>query len=93
MIEQELEKVLAETRVAVASFGPDSKLSNQDWRRKMHLSKQVEILERIKKARELHDLSREAHLTAYYNLLVNQGNMNPILNYFLRMRLKSLTWI
>jgi RecG-like helicase len=93
MNNDELEKALAEAKLEVSAFGPDKELSNQQWRRKMQLVEQREVLEKIQKAHTKSDLSREARLMAYYHLLVQEKTMNPFLFYLLKLRIRSMIWI
>jgi hypothetical protein len=93
MTDQELEKALVEVKAEIAKFGPDKELSNHDWRRKMQLVEQYQVLEKIQKARALPDLSRASKLMTYYHLLIQEKNMNPLLMYLLKLKLKSTIWI
>jgi hypothetical protein len=92
MSDQELEKALIELKAEIAKFGPDKEISNQDWRRKIQLVEQNQVLEQLQKARALPDLSRAGKLMTYYELLI-QKNMNPLLKYLLKIKLKSAIWI
>ena len=93
MTDEEMGKVLAEFKTEIANFPPDKEISNPEWRRKMSIVRKCEVLEKIQKARTDSDLIKETKLMAYYDLLVQEKSMNPILNYLLKIRLRSTTWM
>lgn len=93
MTEEEMGRVLAEFNAEIAKFPPDKEISNKEWRRKMRIVQKCEVLEKVRKARTDSDLIKETKLMAYYDLLVQEKSMNPIVNYLLKIRLRSTTWM
>ena len=90
---QDLEKALIKVKAEISIFSNVNKISNQQRRQKTRLLQQRDVLEKIQQARAKSDLSREAHLTAYYNLLVQEKNVNPVIHYIMKLKFKSTLWI
>jgi len=93
MTEEEMGIVLSEFKVELAKFPSDKEISNKEWRRKMRIVQKCEVLEKVRKARTDSDIIKETKLMAYYDLLVQENTMNPVINYLLKIRLKSTNWI
>jgi hypothetical protein len=92
MTNQELDQALTEVKAEIEGLGPEKELTNRQWRRRIRLVERREVMEKIRKARLQSDLSREAQLMAFYQLLLRESTMNPFWYYLSRLKIKSTIW-
>jgi len=92
MTDEELNQELEKLNSTIAGFGPEKDLPNKEWRRLQSLKREQEALLKLKQAREQHDRSRETRYLAQYKLLVEEKNMNPLISYLLKLKMRSGVW-
>jgi len=94
MTPEELELTLREVDEKLAAFPADEKkLTGKEWRQKIRLQQEKEILEKIQKARKNGDTHQEIKQMARYALLRDSKKMNPILSYLMQLKLRSHIWM
>jgi ribosomal protein S21 len=93
MTNEELELALKEVEEKLAKYGPDDKLKGQEWRQKMQLKRERDLLENIQKDKAKGNYSQEAKHTVHYNLIRGDQHMNPVFRYLMRMKLRSQLWM
>jgi hypothetical protein len=93
MTNEELEQAFKEVNEKLALYGPDDKLKGREWRAKMQLKRECELLENIRKDKAKGNQSQETKHTLHYNLLREDQHMNPFFRYILKMKLRSQLWM
>ncbi len=93
MTTEELELNLKEVNEKISQFGPEEKLSNQEWRKRRLLLREKELLESIIKAREEGRSRQEAKDMTQYILLKDDTKMHPIFKYLMHLKIKSHLWM
>jgi hypothetical protein len=93
MTTEELELNLKEVNEKISVFGPEEKLSNQEWKQRRLLLREKELLESIKKAREEGRSRQEVKDMTQYLLLKDDTKMHPFFKYLMHLKLKSHLWM
>ncbi len=93
MTDHELEQAITSANQKIGEFGPDEKIANKDWRAKMLLRRELDLLQKIKQARLDSDNVRETKYLAHYNLLFEEKQMNPFIRYIMKLKLRSGIWM
>jgi hypothetical protein len=93
MTNQELEQAITSANQRIGEFGSDEKISNREWRAKMQLRRELELLQKIRQARIASDTVRETKYLAHYNLLFEEKHMNPFIRYIMKLKLRSGIWM
>ena len=92
MTNEELEQKLKEANEGLAQFGPESKLTNKEWRQQIRLKQEKDLLINIQKSRKNGDASGEIKQMAQYSLMTDSHKMNPFFKYIMQLKLRSHYW-
>ncbi len=92
MTNEELEKMLQEVNEKLAKFGPENKLSNQEWRQYVRLKQEKDLLVNIQKCRTNGNATQEIKHLSQYSLMKDSNKMNPFLRYIMQLKLRSHIW-
>jgi hypothetical protein len=93
MTNEELEQNIKEVDDKLVQYGPDDQLKGRQWREKMQLKREHDLLESIRKDKDKGNYSQEAKHIVQYNLIREDHHMNPVFRYILRMKLRSQIWM
>ncbi len=93
LTDQELKAYLEETNAKLIKLAqPENKLTNQEWRELQRLRQEINLLEKIQKARLRGNITQEASATSEYYFLKDSKKRNPIINYLMQIKLRSHIW-
>jgi hypothetical protein len=92
MTNEELELAFTDINTKLTRFGPEQKLSNQEWRQQQSLKREKNLLENIKKARDTGNSQHEIKYMAQYMVLKDERKMNPFFKYLMQLKIRSQVW-
>ena len=89
MTDEELQQTIQEVSENLDKLSdPDQPLTKKEERRRRILLYNKEILQKIKEAREKHDIRQEHIHTLTYGLLTSLGEKHPYLMYLLQSKFR-----
>jgi hypothetical protein len=93
MTPEELELALKEVSERLDELSKlETKLTKVEWQLQHRLIEEQDILQQLKKAHESNNLTKEGNLLAQYNLIKDAESRHPIINYLIKLRLRSFIW-